>query len=234
MRPRRANVALGDNHRQRQAMIESCIVIVFLCLLFIGLFQLAHAFVAREVLCHAAARAARARSVGFNRWMVEKTARVAAIPNAGVLIEPAVAGGDQTLATLLATAQPGQLWDLALRAAPASPTAAIELARIPAYLAAYNRARAQALLDYQDWDTIIPPSPLIDQSAGIDPDAAARITATVAQPHPLLLALGDLAAGVLAPTNGDERVYLSGTYSIEDHFSLYIDDQNWAHARVFP
>ena len=53
-----------------------------ICVIFMGIFQVSQLAVAREVLHHAAARGARARSVGFNAFMVQKSVRVAAIPNA--------------------------------------------------------------------------------------------------------------------------------------------------------
>jgi len=227
MMPGHDNVARELDCRRGQAMIESCIVIIFLCLLFVGLFQLAHAYVSREVLNHAAARAARSRTVGFNRWMVEKTARVAAIPNAGPMTQPVIPGTDQTLANALANMQPGQFWDFALRSTPTAPTLATELARIPDYLASDNNPRAAAILDYQNWNSIVTPPPTIGAGVVSDPAAASLITAEVSQENPLLLALSDLAAGNLVPTNGSERLSLTGHYTIEEHYTLYLDDNNW-------
>ena len=60
-------------------MLETLLVMFVACLLFFGLFQTALVFQADEVLHHSAARAARARSVGFNEWMVTKAQRVAAL-----------------------------------------------------------------------------------------------------------------------------------------------------------
>ena len=231
MKPGHQSVARGFGLCRGQAMIESCIVIVFLCLLFMGLFQLAHAYVSREVLYYAAARAARAKTVGLNQWMVEKTMRVAAIPNAGRLVEPVVPGQDAALANALATLSPGQIWDFALKASPRSPTIDTELARVPEYLASDNEARAHHILDYDLWDTIGENGyPEISVGAGaiIDPSAGSLITARVKQPHELLVALGALTADDLnglqqAPGN----VLLIGSYQIEDHYSLYLDDSNW-------
>ena len=209
-------------------MIESCIVIVFLCLFFLGLFQLAHAYVARDVLYHAAARAARAKTVGFNQWMVEKTARVAAIPNAGSLTYPAVSTVDPVLDNALATYGPGALWDFALRSATRSPTIDTELARIPEYLASYNAPRAGNVLDYDKWDTISAPRISVSAGAVLGSGAGSLITARVEQPHDLLVALGALSSGDLdglqAPPG---QILLAGHYAIEEHYSLYLDDQNW-------
>lgn len=212
-------------------MVESCIVIVFLCLLFLGLFQLVHAFVAREVLYHAAARAGRAKSVGFNQWMVEKTMRVAAIPNAGRLIEPAISTADPTLANALATLEPGQVWDYALQSSPRSAAIDVELARIPEYLASQTWSESRAILDYENWDTI--QHDPIGLSAGIivNPAAAGTVTLRVRQRHELLLAISDLLRGEIgdplvspASTNA---ITLIGRYDIEAHYPLYLDDHNW-------
>ena len=209
-------------------MIESCIVIVFLCLFFLGLFQLSHAYVARDVLYHAAARAARAKTVGFSQWMVEKTARVAAIPNAGALTYPAVSTVDPALDAALATLSPGALWDFALHSATRSPTIDTELARIPEYLASYNAPRAGNVLDYANWNSIPPPVITIGPGVVLGPDAGALITAHVQQPHDLLVALGALATGDIDALRAPPgQILLAGHYSIEEHYALYLDDLNW-------
>lgn len=210
-------------------MIESCIVIVFLCLLFLGLFQLIHAYVARDILYHAAARAARAKTVGFNRWMVEKTMRVAAIPNAGSLTQPVLATTDQTLANALATLKkPGALWDFALQSTPQSPTIAVELARIPDYLASGDEGSAEAILDYADWGTILPPTISSSSSIAIDPASAGTITALVQQPYDLLLPLEALGAGSLGMASQNPgQITLGANYTIEANYPLYLDDNNW-------
>ena len=227
MRPGHHNVARGLSICRGQAMIESCIVIVFLCLLFVGLFQLIHANVSRDVLYHAAARAARAKTVGFNRWMVEKTMRVAAIPNAGTLTQPVISLSDPALVHALATLGPGALWDFALNSASQSPSIGVELARIPDYLASQNDARAEAILDYENWHTI---SCDVSSSAGmtLNPTRAGTFTARVTQPHDLLMALEALMEGELtSPSQSRTNITLVGRYDIEAHCPLYLDDQNW-------
>ena len=69
--------------RKGQAMVESVIACLFISLLLFVGFELMHHLTARILLDHAAARAARARAVGFNDFMCEKSARVAMIPVAG-------------------------------------------------------------------------------------------------------------------------------------------------------
>lgn len=112
-----------------QSLIESCLVLALICLAFFGAFQISQLFAAQDVLDYAAARGARAKTVGFNRFMVFKTIRVGAIPNAGPLVNPAHSGGPL-----------GQL--------------AVETPRIPLYLGAQQWGDLGAVLDYQSWDSV--------------------------------------------------------------------------------
>ncbi len=112
-----------------QSLIESCIVIAILCLLFMGMFQISQLFMAQEILDFAAGRGARAKSVGFNEFMVFKTVRVGTIANAGRLVYPAVDGG------------------------PAAQRA-IERSSIPLYLGSDRHRRLSSVLDYEDWGGI--------------------------------------------------------------------------------
>jgi hypothetical protein len=66
--------------------------------------------------------------------------------------------------------------------------------------------------------------------AGIqtDPNSAQSITVNVHQPYNLLIALDTLNSGDItqtAPTNG--QLSLTGTYMIEAHYPLYLDDSKW-------
>lgn len=116
-------------YRQGQALVESCLVVFLVCLAFFGIFQISQLFAAQEVLDYAAGRGARAITVGFNRFMVEKTVRVGAIPNAGRMLTPDYQGG------------------------PAAAHA-LEIARIPLYLGADNGGQLRAILDYKYWESI--------------------------------------------------------------------------------
>ena len=103
-------------------------VIALICLVFFGVFQISQMFAAQEVLSYAAGRGLRAKTVGFNQFMVFKTVRIGAIPNAGRLINPGYAGG------------------------PAAEEA-LEHARIPLYLAGEEYGQLPAILDYEFWNT---------------------------------------------------------------------------------
>ncbi|MGQ9662154.1 MAG: hypothetical protein ACUVWX_07435 [Kiritimatiellia bacterium] len=193
-----------------QALIESCIAVALICIVFFGLFQLSQLAVGREVLHHAAARAARARTVGFNRWMVTKCARVALIPNAGKMLEPQTDFAPSPLLDMVLNLKPGELWDEALRSYPTSPQYEIERVRIPEYLASRNPGRAAATLDYEDWDHI----------AVQDITDATKIHSRARQEYPLRIPLHRAFYAT-------DDVTLEGESHIENHYSLYIDDRGW-------
>ncbi len=119
----------GAGRADGQSLIESCIVIAVLCLLFMGMFQVSQLFMAQEILSFAAGRGARAKSVGFNEFMVFKTVRVATIANAGQMTYPGVDGG------------------------PAQQRA-LERSSIPLYLGSDRHRRLSSILDYEDWGDI--------------------------------------------------------------------------------
>lgn len=104
-------------------------MLLLLVLLF-GLLQTALLLGGRDILHHASARAARARSVGFNDWMALKAARVAAIPVSGRML----------------TEQMG--YDPGLDGSSGE----FEVARIPQYLEAVYDVRADYILDYEEWE----------------------------------------------------------------------------------
>ncbi|NLL84179.1 MAG: hypothetical protein GX230_08085 [Lentisphaerae bacterium] len=208
-----------DGRRKGQAMIESVIVLITMCLVFFLFFQLCLGFATRDVLDHAAARAARARTVGFNRWMVNKSMRVAAIPVAGRMLEPAdlPAGNDPILNHTLATMTPGEVWDMALHSAPVSPKIAVESARIPDYLAAIHHSEARGILDYDQWEEIV------YHEGG----AGTTIRVAVRKPLDMLVSVISGAAGILDGRRRVETLRLEGQAEIETHYSLYLEDLNY-------
>lgn len=203
--------------RRGQALIESCLVILLIGLIFAGLFQLSQLQAAQDVLRHAAARAARAKTVGFNRWMVTKCTDVAAIPNAGRIVEPAFDNINDTLRANVAGMAPGRLWDWVVETVPQSAQFDLERVLIPEYLYSENVLRARALLDYEDWDSILP---TITQTIPGSPGAPPLIQSRVSQEYPLRIPLH--RAFYAADT-----VTLRGESEIETHYSLYLEDMNW-------
>ena len=69
-------------------MIETVLACLFIMSLFLVVFQLMRMETARILLDHAAARAARAKAVGFNDFMCVKSARAAMIPVSGRRVWP--------------------------------------------------------------------------------------------------------------------------------------------------
>lgn len=214
--------------RAGQAIIEACIAIGIICLLFFGMLQVSLLFAAREVLSHSAARAARAKTVGFNRFMVSKVAHVASIPNAGRMLVPDIDASDPVLLELVTERTPGVLWDAVFTGEdaelgpiiPRSLQADVEMSRIPDYLYSPNWPTARRILDYQNWDPSEPNGIHIDLpiSTGID----SLLTVTISQQVPMRI---PLHRTFYAPE--DDNVHMQVSSQIEKHYDLYIEDYNW-------
>jgi hypothetical protein len=207
-------------------MIESVFVVILICLVFLAAFQYAHLFACKAVLTHAAARAARARAVGFNEWMVQKSARVAAIPASGRRLTPPSTGLDPAILAALRQNRVGDVWDTALDATAMpgrSPDALLEVARIPDYMDSINDPTADELLDYELWDRL---DVEIDEQPNLLGSDATTLTVQVRQRNPLLLALEPLADGELRDAAGEE-FSIAGFFTIENNYPLYMEDMNW-------
>ena len=107
-------------------MIETVLAVLVVTFIFLMLFNLSHVLTGKILAEHAAMRVARARAVGFNDFMCLKTARVAVIPVAGKRLWPT----DEKFTT------------------------GNELARVRTYLESPDAARANGLLDYENWKTL--------------------------------------------------------------------------------
>ena len=220
-----ARRSTGASRQSGQAMIESLVVILVVCFLLFSLLDLARGFAGREILRHSAARAARARTVGFNDWMCTKVMRVAAIPNAGKMLEPAYDSfTDEELRDALASKRPGELWDWSLTASPRSERAETEAARIPDYLASEHEARASHILDYEGWDDLHATG-----LGGIAPSGSETLDVKVRQKFPLGISVKALCdwVGILSPSLDRGYMLLGGESEIENHYSLYLDDKGY-------
>lgn len=179
-----------------------------MCFVFLGVFQLSQIFAAKEFLSYSAARGVRAKTVGFNKFMVWKTMRVGVIPNAGTMtsplfVPPTPTWGTGTPADLWAT------WLKALRETPPSAQGAVEQSRIPLYLGADWAGQLQPILDYSDWDTVSTPNP-VEELSGM-------VSARVSQDYPLRVPMHT------AFYAGDS-IELFGEARMENHHSLYLTD----------
>ena len=205
-------------------MLESLLVVLVLCLLLFGLLQVALVFNADEILHHSAARAARARSVGFNDWMVTKAQRVAAIPNSGKMLEPVL--GTPAQPVFDPTLSLGEKWDSAIHPARAyarSYKSLVEMARIPEYLATDNHLRGEAILHYEEWENhSFGVSVQRSDSLAAALGGAGTVQASVRQSYPLLLPFHRLFSRPVPDADGIDRISLSGESEILDHASLYL------------
>ena len=96
-------------------MVESIIVLFFLCIVFFLVFDYARLLICHTTLDYAAARAARARAVGFNDFMVLKTARLGAMAVSGECLTrvndddpPSTATRVSRMCSYLQTASPSE------------------------------------------------------------------------------------------------------------------------------
>ena len=167
-----------------------------LCVLLFGFLQAALALGGREILHHAASRAARARAVGFNSWMATKAARVAAIPVSGKLLAE----------------------DLGWTPADGSP-AAFERARIPDYLSAENHERADWVLNYEEWEK---GTLSVRESGSLFGNGTLDLT--VRHDAPLWMPFARFAVP-WAPLDGEgvPRVAMEATATQGEHAGLYLE-----------
>lgn len=133
-----------------QAIIESVIVVLFACFLFLALFQISQAFAAKSIMSHAAMQGARSRAVGFNRFQVAKVIDLSAIPVSGKRLQPPTAGFDLYLRQLI-SGKVGDVWDAALANTRTSANSGIERSLLPIYMTCVNTERADYVLDYANW-----------------------------------------------------------------------------------
>ncbi len=107
-------------------MLETIVVMFFVCLIFFAVYEYANLLTAHTVLDYAAARAARARTVGFNDFMVTKTVRVATMSTAGCCLTQDDDGGALSTGTLVS--------------------------RMGSYLESAYEADVRGILDFELWD----------------------------------------------------------------------------------
>ena len=122
----RADARTRSGRREGQAMVETVIVMFFLLLVFFGVYEYANLLTAHTVVNYAAARAARARTVGFNDFIVTKTVRVATASVAGECLSQDDFGDELSTGTIVS--------------------------RMGSYLEAENEADTKGILDFELWE----------------------------------------------------------------------------------
>jgi len=106
-------------------MVESIVVLFFLCIVFFLVFDYARLLICRTALDYAASRCARARTVGFNDFMVLKTARLGAMSVSGECLTRI--NGDTI------------------------PSTAALVSRMGSYLQAESPAETDGILNFERW-----------------------------------------------------------------------------------
>ncbi len=193
--------------RSGQSMVESCIVMAMMSLIFFVMLQISQLFAAQEILDYAAFKGARARTVGFNDFMVYKVVRIGSIANAGKLSNP-VFQRSSPLAGQIDSLDGGDLWQMAVIASPGSEQYEIESSRIPEYLAAEHWGHLQSVLDYENWNSIHAWNPAAVQAKEIDFNTSQDVPLWV----PLHKAFIDA-----------DSISMHGESRIENHSELYLE-----------
>ncbi len=137
-------------------MLESIIAMFFLVFVFFLVADYAELLKTRTVMDYAAARAARARAVGFNDFMITKTLRIATMPAAGECITTKGLG--------------------------ISPDASFLISRSGSYLETEHENETQGILDFELWN----PAKLSWSATESDNGQQGDVNMTVRQRHPLL------------------------------------------------
>lgn len=181
-----------------QSLIESCLVIAVLCVLFFGMVQMSRLFVAGEIIDFAAARGARAKAVGFNDFMIYKVVRVATIANAGPMKTPGFSGSQFR----------------------------VERRQIPLYLGAEYKGRLKAILDYEDWETVEDPE--VRMASLDPPEVAVRVRQYYplkVPMHRMFFADDNMWLESRMGTGGRFEGSLESEVKMGGHYALYLDDE---------
>ncbi len=180
---------------------------ILLCLILFGVVQYVLMLTAKEVVQYGADASIRARTVGFNRFMVWKVSRVATIPNAGRMQSPANYSAGDWAAWQQNNA--GTAFRTAVSSSPRSRQfAEVEQFTIPLYLGGQNHATLPGVLDYADWDTVNGPAYL--------GTAGETIGARVSQDYPLRMPF-------LRAFSDNNEIRLHGEAWLADHAELYLE-----------
>lgn len=130
------------------ALIESCIVIIMLCIIVFGLLQISYIIASRNVLSYTSFATSRAAAIGLNDFMLLKVSRYASIPTSGPINRPS------GLST--SNLGPGNMGDQFARSytrkySPESAQGLYEVAvKRDFHLADIDEYRA--ILNYDNWD----------------------------------------------------------------------------------
>lgn len=211
-------------NKEGAAIVESCLVIIMLCLILFGMLQVSYLIMARDVISFSAFASARALTVGMNEEFVERVARVTTIPSGG----PPFRSGPQH--TPLPQDTPGRMWDNAVETSPGSDQFWYEHYLIPWYLGAEDESQLDSLLNYHYWVSSDTAVKAASSGAG-----AAEAEVTVSQNVPLAFPFARAffheseTVMIVRGSEGGAYVYeevpaylIEQTIRLENHSALYL------------
>lgn len=220
---------MGNPSKRKQgaALVESCLVIIMLCLILFGILQVSYLIMSRDVISFSAFASARALTVGMNEEFVERVARVTTIPTAGPMASKGLDLGQGLGGNTM-----GDQWDRAVQNSPDSEQFWVEHYLIPYYLGAEDESQLDHILNYYNWvgsDTEVSTQ---SSSAG-DDEAEVTVSQHVPLVFPFAGAYFRGARGhVVRMGEGGGYVYqevpmhlIEQTIRLENHSQLYLTDE---------
>lgn len=201
-------------------MVESCFVIMMLCLILFGLLQVSYLIAARDVISFSAYAVARSATVGMQDEFVGRVARTTSIPVAGPSLWKYSEVGE------VAGARAGQAWDAALQAKPSSQQYWMEKHWIPFYLGAVDEGELDSILNYYNWivsDTRINSSVRHTRDSV---DVYVHQYVPLTMPFAKAFYFGDMGAMVRRDgTYSVPRSSMGADLQVENHSALYLKSE---------
>ena len=201
----------GIESKRGAALVESCLVLIVLCLILFGLLQASYMVGARDILSFATMASARSAQVGHDDFMVEKTALYFGIPVAGPILNPSFRSTRRTPDTRT----PEQRWSSAvnLNSGIYSAQYYAEKKRKTDFYLSESESEMRSVLDYDNWQSSVT-TPDVVRATG-----SGMVSVEVGQYVPMVMPFARAFSRLLSSTY-DVPVYRSDTRGLAD--------QGWA------
>ena len=192
-------------NKRGAALVESCLVLVMLCLILFGVLQVSYLVGARDVLSYASMASARSAQVGYNDLMVEKAALYLGIPAAGPIITPSFRHSTQTVHDDPLTV--GERWGSASNLDGGGVNASQYYAEMnlkERFLAADSESEMVGILNYDNWmssDTRL---------QVVSSDSSGMVSARIFQNVPMVMPFARIFAAFI-PSSEEVNVYRGDT-----------------------
>lgn len=210
--------------KKGSAMVESCVVMMLLCLILFGLLQVSYLVGSRNVIRYTAVATARAAAVGMNDFMLHKISHFTSIATAGPVRTPSGLQASRPAGATL-----GALWDssIARDNKPVSELGQYEMSVREAYLLA-DTTSFDTILDYDNWQ-----SEETDIFFEYSVDNDEILTMKISQTLPLVFPFSRVFFGLrdeVEVVRGDRREDYPGKLIevesvIEDHSDYYLKSE---------